>query len=45
MEEQFYTLTKHAATLRIKKGALYTRKTRLIKRLHALAVDAGLADG
>lgn len=34
-----------SATLRIKKGALYTRKTRLIKRLHALAVDAGLADG
>ncbi len=33
-----------AATLRIKKGALYTRKTRLIKRLRALAVEAGLAD-
>lgn len=33
-----------ASTLRIKKGALYTRKTRLIKRLHALAVDAGLAE-
>jgi len=31
-----------AATLRIKKGALYTRKTRLIKRLHSLAVEAGL---
>lgn len=33
-----------AATLRIKKGALYTRKTRLIKRLNALAVEAGLAE-
>ena len=33
-----------AAVLRIKKGALYTRKTRLIKRLRKLAVDAGLTD-
>lgn len=33
-----------AAVLRIKKGALYTRKTRLIKRLRKLAVDAGLVD-
>ncbi len=33
-----------AGTLRIKKGALYTRKTRLIKRLRALAVDAGLVE-
>ncbi len=33
-----------AAVLRIKKGALYTRKTRLIKRLRKLATEAGLTD-
>jgi len=33
-----------AVTLRIKKGALYTRKTRLIKRLRTLADRAGLTD-
>ncbi len=31
-----------AATLRINKGAVYTRKTRLIKRLRHLADEAGL---
>lgn len=34
-----------AATLRVTRGALYTRKTRLIKRLQALAQDAGLGAG
>jgi RNA polymerase sigma factor (sigma-70 family) len=33
-----------ATTLRIKKGALYTRKTRLLKRLHAHAQSAGLLE-
>jgi RNA polymerase sigma factor (sigma-70 family) len=33
-----------AATLRIQKGAVYTRKTRLIKRLRSLAQSAGLVD-
>tara|TARA_B100001093_G_scaffold497607_1_gene544739 strand:+ start:69 stop:680 length:612 start_codon:yes stop_codon:yes gene_type:complete len=36
--------TEIASTLRIQKGAVYTRKTRLIKRLHALAKESGLAD-
>lgn len=31
-----------AAVLRIKRGALYTRKTRVIQRLRRLAEDAGL---
>jgi len=33
-----------AATLRIRKGAVYTRKTRLIRRLQGLAREAGLVD-
>ncbi|MEE2785731.1 MAG: sigma-70 family RNA polymerase sigma factor [Myxococcota bacterium] len=33
-----------ARALRINKGAVYTRKTRLINRLKELAVSAGLAD-
>ena len=36
--------TEVAATLRIQKGAVYTRKTRLIKRLQTLARDSGLVD-
>ncbi|MCB9526507.1 MAG: sigma-70 family RNA polymerase sigma factor [Myxococcales bacterium] len=32
------------AALNIKRGALYTRKTRLIKRLRALAAEAGLIE-
>jgi RNA polymerase sigma factor (sigma-70 family) len=33
-----------ASTLRIRKGAVYTRKTRLIQRLQTLATDAGLIE-
>ena len=33
-----------AATLRIKKGAVYTRKTRLIQRLRSHAETAGLVE-
>ncbi len=33
-----------SAALKIKKGAVYTRKTRLIKRLRGLAEAAGLID-
>ena len=36
--------TEIASTLRIQKGAVYTRKTRLIKRLRELAKESDLAD-
>ncbi len=34
-----------AAALRVKKGAVYTRKTRLIQRLRQAAEKRGLVDG
>jgi DNA-directed RNA polymerase specialized sigma subunit len=33
-----------AAALKIKKGAVYTRKTRLIQRLRQAALDRGLVE-
>ncbi|MCB9536121.1 MAG: sigma-70 family RNA polymerase sigma factor [Myxococcales bacterium] len=41
--EQKLPVEEAAAALRISRGALYTRKTRIIKRLRAIAEDEGLA--
>jgi RNA polymerase sigma factor (sigma-70 family) len=40
--QQKLSVDATAAALKIKRGALYTRKTRIIKRLRALATEAGL---
>lgn len=42
--EQRLSVEAACALLRIKRGALYTRKTRLLRRLHGLAVSRGLVE-